>query len=323
MNKVNEAIYRSPKFLRKFMNFEINTKGDIKGEPSEKEKKRRIWEMWDDTINLRNRYRGDMSFWDEFDKWKKGKEEKAREQRRIERELEDLINKFQNDGRSYPYNDKFEAKNGGKKFEYKFEDGCHLEIDLLDSGAKLVFIDKTHKHTYTVGLKYRNRFVDVCKFIINNSKNRPESNQRSYTRNEWKEREKKSQTSGDPKKDRYNSLKETVRLRKEQLSKMSKSDSEYQVLKNELDAAERALNAFKNKYQFENLSNFSNYIRKFNESIDEKDCKWCYKKFLPKEESQVCCCKECDSKYNNYLANDSSESPWDKFTDKNKGEKYW
>ena len=48
MNKVNEAIYRSPKFLRKFMDFEINTKGDIKGEPSEKEKKRRIWEMWDD-----------------------------------------------------------------------------------------------------------------------------------------------------------------------------------------------------------------------------------------------------------------------------------
>lgn len=66
------------------------------------------------------------------------------------------------------------------------------------------------------------------------------------------------------------------------------------------------------------------YIKSFNESTEsEKECKWCYSKFLPKKESQICCCKECDSKYNNYLANDKADSPWSKFTDKNYGEKYW
>ena len=37
---LNEAIYRSPKFLRNFLDFEINTGSDIKGEPSKKELKR-------------------------------------------------------------------------------------------------------------------------------------------------------------------------------------------------------------------------------------------------------------------------------------------
>jgi len=37
--KYNEAIYRSPKWLRNFVDYEINTGKDIKGEPSLKRKK--------------------------------------------------------------------------------------------------------------------------------------------------------------------------------------------------------------------------------------------------------------------------------------------
>jgi hypothetical protein len=34
--KLNEAVYRSPKWLRNFVDYEINTGEDIKGEPSKK-----------------------------------------------------------------------------------------------------------------------------------------------------------------------------------------------------------------------------------------------------------------------------------------------
>jgi hypothetical protein len=37
---INEAVLRSPKWMRNFLDFEINTGKDIKGEPSEKEKRR-------------------------------------------------------------------------------------------------------------------------------------------------------------------------------------------------------------------------------------------------------------------------------------------
>lgn len=95
---MNEAIVRSPKFLRNFVDFEINTGRDIKGEPSEKEKKRRIFELWDkrwkacdeydfsqfykevynksllfksNLLSIRDKYRGDMSLWEEFDSGKR------------------------------------------------------------------------------------------------------------------------------------------------------------------------------------------------------------------------------------------------------------
>lgn len=46
---------------------------------------------------------------------------------------------------------------------------------------------------------------------------------------------------------------------------------------------------------------------------DVKSCKWCNKNFIPSFELEHCCCSDCDSKYNNYLANDNSEKPWDKY----------
>lgn len=42
----------------------------------------------------------------------------------------------------------------------------------------------------------------------------------------------------------------------------------------------------------------------------KKECKWCYKEIEPKKEY---CCSYCEGKYNNYLANDNSKSPWDKY----------
>lgn len=44
-----------------------------------------------------------------------------------------------------------------------------------------------------------------------------------------------------------------------------------------------------------------------------KECKFCYKKFKPETKEQLCCCDECESKYNNYLSNDNTEKPWSKY----------
>ncbi len=58
------------------------------------------------------------------------------------------------------------------------------------------------------------------------------------------------------------------------------------------------------------------YLKYFKESTElESECKWCYKKFTPNEELKDFCCIHCESKYNNYLGNDNSKSPWDKYID--------
>jgi hypothetical protein len=44
----------------------------------------------------------------------------------------------------------------------------------------------------------------------------------------------------------------------------------------------------------------------------EIECKFCYKKFKPTKK-QICCSKECDTKYCNYLVQDNVENPWDKY----------
>lgn len=51
------------------------------------------------------------------------------------------------------------------------------------------------------------------------------------------------------------------------------------------------------------------------ESANNKTCKWCDKEFAPKNKDQYCCCSYCDSKYNNYLANDNVDKPYDKYQD--------
>lgn len=43
---------------------------------------------------------------------------------------------------------------------------------------------------------------------------------------------------------------------------------------------------------------------------DTKSCKWCDKEFTTDNDSQNCCCGDCESQYNNYLSNDNSKTPW-------------
>ena len=65
------------------------------------------------------------------------------------------------------------------------------------------------------------------------------------------------------------------------------------------------------------------YLKPFNESTTETKCKWCDKKFKPSKKGQLCCTPEHDSKYNNYVANDNSENPWDQHTKDNYKDNYY
>jgi hypothetical protein len=305
---MNESIYRSPKWLRNFLDFEINTGGDIKGEPSKKDILKAWDQRWrekDDIIfnyfcaeviegkgnvestwyspskleKIREKYRGDMDFWDIFDNWLPGykqrvkereekirkekerqrqrtREEKIRKeqrQRKREEELDDLFNLMLSDFRKYPYRDKFSTPriNGNIAFHYTFENGKVVKIE----GNKIYWNSVI---PYTVGTIILNRFVTLANEMIQKSKNRPNGYKQSNSGQSQRAQQRKSHT-GHPKEPLYNTLKQTIKQREEQLGKMSKTHPDRTPLENELENAKRKLQDMKDKYQFEHLVLFESF----------------------------------------------------------------
>lgn len=291
---LNESIYRSPKIFRNFIDFEINTGSDVKGEPSkkqlkriEKEKQEKLIQQWkerwtkvneslfiefyqktfpaeriyfkSDLDDVYKKWVGNFHLWTLYDKWieerarkKKEEEEKKKEQERIARELNTLHDRILNDFRYNPYNDKYSTptENGRVTFHYKFENGDTfiLRDNTLICG----------KYTYTVGLTFKAKFIELANSIINNGRPRPGGSK--YSSNSYRSKPKEeNKYSSHPKGPLYQRLKETVELRKSQLSKMPKGHPDRKVLENELDVAQRAFDNLKDKYKFENLSSFYDF----------------------------------------------------------------
>jgi hypothetical protein len=288
---LNEAVYRSPKWLRKFMDFEISTGDDIsdKAEKKEAEKKRlaekkeaekkrlaawdKVWRETDedefkeffnekykdyvrmelngwilssDLSKIKNSFRGDMSLWTEFDNWKREKENKKREQKRIKEELDELYIRLISDFSNNPYNDKINTptENGVICFDYTFENGDKFKICNNTIEYK--------NYTFTVGVIYRNKFISLCNEMTSKARTRPGGRK-------YQDSQKSKRTYDDPNRDRYEKLKDNIKLREEQLKKMSKYDPERPALENELDNYRRALKRIKDKYQFEHIVNYFNF----------------------------------------------------------------
>lgn len=288
---LNEAVFRSPKWLRKFMDFEISTGDDIsdKAEKKEVEKKRLAawdkawresdeddfkeffkerykdyvrttlngWILTSDLSKIRNSFRGDMSIWVEFEKWKKEKENKKREQEKVKSELDKLFNDLVSDFSNNPYTDKYSTpkKFGRVCFHYKFENGDTFEMDENEIKYK--------NSIYTVGIFYRNKFVSLCNEIISKGRTRPggsSSGSSSSGYNYYKQKSKHyKQKSNDPNRDRFDKVKDNIKLREEQLRKMSKTDPQREALENELDNLKRALKRMKDRYQFEHITNYLDF----------------------------------------------------------------
>ena len=151
-----------------------------------------------------------------------------------------MIKDFSNN----PYSDKYSTprRNGKICFDYKFENGdefqmCENEIKYKNS-------------IYTVSNTYRNKFVNLCNEIAQKGRTRPSGSRYSS----------KTKTE-DPNKDRYNKLMDNIRLREQQLKKMSSVDPERTALENELDNYKRAAKRMKDRFQFENIKTFGGWFK--------------------------------------------------------------
>ena len=67
--------------------------------------------------------------------------------------------------------------------------------------------------------------------------------------------------SDDPNRARYDKLVDNIKLREEQLKKMSKTDKERTALENELDNYKRAAERMKTKHKFENIKSFIGFFK--------------------------------------------------------------
>jgi hypothetical protein len=261
-----ESIWRSPKWLRKFMDFEISTGDDISDRAERLAQWDKLWRevdmeefkkffseeyseyvrnkmslgliMGSDLKKIREDFRGDMEMWDKFKKWILEEERKRKIQDDINRELNDLYSLLVSDFSKNPWEDKIETprKGGIVCFVYKFETGEIFQI----CDNKLDW----DRHTYTLGNIWRNKFIGLCNEMSSRARKRPTGS--SSTGH-------KTGGSGDPNRDRYEKLKANIKLREEQLKKMPKSDPNRNLLENELDNYKRALARIKSKYKFENI----------------------------------------------------------------------
>jgi hypothetical protein len=308
---LKEAVYRSPKWMRNFIDFEVNTGKDIKGEPS----KRAILKEWDkrwkecnnssaktrefiefysleiegarwsryisssELDEIRLKHRGDMAIWEKFDKWlpkyrkdKKESEERYRRERereryeneqkqqKIKKDLDDLYSAIVKDFSNNPYFDKYstQIRNGNVCFDYKFENGDTFNI----CGYKITY----KKSTYTVGTTSKDRFVKLCNNISQHGRKRP-GGSKSWSSGSGSgssdsgSRYSSKTKSDDPNRARYDKLVDNIKLREEQLKKMSKTDKERTALENELDNYKRAAERMKTKHKFENIKSFIGFFK--------------------------------------------------------------
>lgn len=137
---VNESIYRSPKWLRNFADFEINTGKDIKGEPSLKRKK----EMEEE-----RRIKAEKEAKEEESR---KKAEKERDTREFNRHFETVI--------GYIYNHYKECKisiPSNNKFTIERDD---LILDTLSFKFKITLNDEIQMPTFNVYINYGKKYYN-------------------------------------------------------------------------------------------------------------------------------------------------------------------
>lgn len=297
--KYNEAIYRSPKWLRNFVDYEINTGDDIKGQPSKRKLKRlekerlekellRWDQRWRDAdeytfrrffketynfdirsndvlMTVKKQFRGDFNLWEMYDAFLKNEKREQEEQERLSRELDRLYDEVRADFMKAPYSDKIKTPkiNGRNAFHYEMENGYTFKIE----DNRISYKDKI----YTVGLLYRSKFVNLANMMIDNQKRRPGGDKKKATGsggssyNSGKsytnsQRKTRPSWADHPKAETYFSLEKSIELRKEQLSKM-KDGPDKAALENELKTAEIMLQKMKDKYKFEHLQSYEIFTK--------------------------------------------------------------
>jgi hypothetical protein len=279
--KLNEAKFRSPKWLRNYVDFEVNTGDDISGEPSkrkaaklekEKQDKLKAERLKKQAEAEKERARQAM-----YDEWKREAKKKG-EQDQIERELNTLYQSIISDFSANRYSDKISTpqRNGKTACYYTFENGKVIKIYKNTTDAR--FCVEWETTIYTIGLEWTNKFIGLCNEMIKKGGPRPQRSgydrydsygkgssqssgyKQSSGSSSGSSSGQRASSTGHPKGNLYNTLKQTIKQREEQLSKMSKQDPSRVALENELANAKTKVADMKKKYQFENLKSFEDFI---------------------------------------------------------------
>lgn len=290
---MNEGVYRSPKWLRKFLDYEIHTGEDIKGKVSKRELRARekaeadrIKREWDNRWNNMDKEDFKEFYKEEFpsevkyqyndyiyssdlekirSKWQNNPEiwvrfdkwvEKKREEEAKQERLKRELDELWNSMMRDFYSNPY-----SDKIETKTEKGSVRVFYTFENGKKLEMWENELTFgniIYTLGLIYRNKFVTLINKMIGDMKSRPGYRKSSYSSSTNTNRNS-NKYSNHPKGSLYQTLKDTIEQREAQLKKMGKNDPERPSLQNELDAAKRKLQDMKDKYKFEKFKHLASF----------------------------------------------------------------
>lgn len=179
----------------------------------------------------------------------------------------EIIKEISEDFNRAPYSDKVNItiKPNDSKYEYRFEDGHKITITIANDRqlGRPVLILLYHKYNVSIKIStsVHNSVVKFLNKITEKGVKRPEKKQQSYNRYTGQSTKVETQKpkSKDPKKDTYDKLKATYKLRKEHLDKMKPNDPERATAQNELDSLDATIKKMKTKHQFEHLKSFENF----------------------------------------------------------------
>lgn len=190
---MNESVIRSPKWLRNFVDFEINTKDDIKGEPSKKMKKKMEEEQRIKDEQEKARLKEERRKQEE--ERKRQEEEKSNRDKQLFSELFDLViryieKNYKDCNIDVPEKNKLIVNDDGLTYKQK-----ELEFKItMDNTIRMpsfeVYIRYgNEKFNYTVsGLNYANFKLFLLNYVYEYMKTQ------EYLKKEKERKEKKNQS---------------------------------------------------------------------------------------------------------------------------------
>lgn len=163
--------------------------------------------------------------------------------------IEKIFNLIVKDFNNSPYNDKYEVKTISSldyiSFTYKFENG--YTFSMISDSIFLYDRNNIKISSYTLSSYYYKIFLELVLEINKKSKSRYNQNSRQYYKRDYEQKvkeEPKVKSTGNP---RLDKILEKIKLREEQLSKMSKNDPNRSALINELETYKNVANKMKSK----------------------------------------------------------------------------
>jgi len=258
---MNESVIRSPKWLRNFVDFEINTGNDIKGEPSKKIQKKIESERLKKEIEQ-----------------KKAKEEKRRQE---EKEESDKFHELFLISIKYIYSNYQDCKISIPDKNYlTIESTGNLGIQGIDITFKITLDNNLSTPSFSVHIKYDKKdysykvsgliYMQFYNFLstIVYQHYKTQYYKTYKSKNNYKTSPKSEDPERENKRRRYNLLKDTKEGYKRQLEKIldwekknpgQKHPDDKHIVKNQLDIVQNKIDLMNSLHHFES-HHYSNVL---------------------------------------------------------------